>query len=162
VALAAVAVGVGALAYSLVPESSRLIATAAGLAALGTLDLANRTPHVWRQVPQRLVRQLTPGTLGVMWGADLGTLISTQKTTSLIWGSLLIAVLATPPHLGYLLLIVLAVAAPLSVAVLSVLHGIADSPTQPGRLSVRRMRGATGVVLLAVAVTLALTVVTPS
>lgn len=66
------------------------------LISLAALDIANRTPHVWRQVPQRLVRELPAGLLGLVWGADLGTLVSTQKTTSLIWGSLAARVLLDP------------------------------------------------------------------
>ena len=55
------------------------------LAVLGIADLADRTPHVWRQVPQRFARELPPGRLGFVWAYDLGLLVTTQKTTSLIW-----------------------------------------------------------------------------
>jgi hypothetical protein len=60
------------------------------------IDLAQRTPHVQRQVPQRLVRSVKPGRLGLVWGVDLATLFSTQKTTSLPWAMLAGLVLVAP------------------------------------------------------------------
>lgn len=93
--LALVLVVTGSVLTAL-PLPVRVTAAAVFLVALAWLDLLNRTPHVWRQVPQRLVRELPPGQLGVIWGADLGTLISTQKTTSLIWGAIAVCVLVRP------------------------------------------------------------------
>ncbi|MDQ2956127.1 MAG: hypothetical protein M3Y42_04070 [Actinomycetota bacterium] len=81
---------------SALPFGVRASVAAAVLISLAVLDIVNRTPHVWRQVPQRLVRELPAGQLGLVWGADLGTLVSTQKTTSLIWGSLAACVLLDP------------------------------------------------------------------
>lgn len=73
---------------SLLPEEPRSSVLLLVLIGLGVADLFGRTPHVWRQVPQRLVRALRPGRLGVVWALDLGTLVTTQKATSLIWAAL--------------------------------------------------------------------------
>ena len=87
---------VAALA-SLLPAMIRSIVLVALLTLLGLADLTNRTPHVWRQVPQRFARQLPPGRLGLVWAYDLGLLVTTQKTTSLLWVGLAGAVLAASP-----------------------------------------------------------------
>lgn len=58
------------------------------LLTLGTLDLSNRTPYKHRQVPQRFALGLADGPRGVIWGIDLGLLVTTQKTTSLWWAAL--------------------------------------------------------------------------
>lgn len=94
--LALVLVVTGSVLTAALPLAVRVSVAVAVLAALAWLDLRNRTPHVWRQVPQRLVRELPAGQLGVIWGADLGTLVSTQKTTSLIWGAIAVCVLVSP------------------------------------------------------------------
>src|SRR5262245_38308325 len=79
---------VGELLDRLVPLPVRLLALAVLGAALALADLRNRTPHIWRQVPQRLANRLPPGTLGLVWGFDLGLLFTTQKTVSLLWLSI--------------------------------------------------------------------------
>jgi len=56
----------GTLAGLVMPRTAREILTAVVLLALGVADLVNRTPHIWRQVPQRLVRELSPGRLGLV------------------------------------------------------------------------------------------------
>ena len=38
-----------------------------------------------RQTPQGLVRELDPFAVGLVFGVDIGSLVSTYKTTSLIW-----------------------------------------------------------------------------
>jgi hypothetical protein len=69
----------------------------AGLAVLfGLADLADRTPQLFRQVPQRLVRELSPGMLGSVWGFDLGLIVTTKKVTSLGWLAIAGAVLVRP------------------------------------------------------------------
>ncbi len=68
-----------------VSADTRLVAAAAVAAGLAAADLADRTPQLWRQVPQRLVRELPPGVLGLTWGIDLGLLVTTKKTGSLLW-----------------------------------------------------------------------------
>ncbi|MEU2615149.1 hypothetical protein ABZ570_26755 [Micromonospora sp. NPDC007271] len=80
-----------------VPSSWRYALLVAVVAMFGVADLVNRTPHVWRQVPQRLVRKLAPGQLGFVWAYDLGLFVTTQKTTSLIWIALAGAVLTQQP-----------------------------------------------------------------
>jgi hypothetical protein len=67
-----------------------LIAVLLGLAAA---DAIGRTPQVFRQTPQRLVTQLPPGRLGLVFGIDLGLLVTTRKATSLLWATLMAAVL---------------------------------------------------------------------
>src|SRR5688572_4570703 len=70
-----------------VPQPVRLVGLLVLVALLAVADLLNRTPHVWRQVPQRFARDLDhqPGRLGLVWAIDLGLLVTTQKTTSLLW-----------------------------------------------------------------------------
>lgn len=67
-----------------------------GFVFLGCLDILGRTPHVDRQVPQKLATSLSPGPRGLLWGLDLGALLTTQKSTSLIWAALLGATLLSP------------------------------------------------------------------
>ncbi|MFJ8544423.1 hypothetical protein ACIRFH_20790 [Streptomyces sp. NPDC093586] len=82
---------------ALVADTSwRRTITAVALVVFGVADLANRTPHIWRQVPQEHVRTMPPGMLGLTWGFDLGLLFTTQKSTSLTWGVLAAAVLLHP------------------------------------------------------------------
>jgi hypothetical protein len=86
----------GHLAGRFLPTSTRVVLLVGLAFALALADLTGRTPHVWRQVPQRLVRSLPPGTLGLTWGFDLGLLITTQKTSSLLWLSLAAVTLLDP------------------------------------------------------------------
>ncbi len=80
----------------LLPGWASVAAAVVLLLVLGVADLRQRTPHVWRQVPQTLWHKLTPGWLGVVWGFDLALLFSTQKTTSLIWACVAVVVLLEP------------------------------------------------------------------
>src|ERR1700730_16888775 len=52
----------------LVGLQARLWAVAAVCAFFGVADLMNRTPHMWRQVPEDLIDRLPPGSLGLAWG----------------------------------------------------------------------------------------------
>src|SRR5688572_28347562 len=63
-----------------VPRPVRLAVLLVLVALLAVADLLNRTPHVWRQVPQRFARDLDhqPGRLGLIWALDLGLLVTTQ------------------------------------------------------------------------------------
>ncbi|MEU8264995.1 hypothetical protein AB0C02_30830 [Micromonospora sp. NPDC048999] len=88
-----------AWALELVHPTARTVLLIAVLLGFGAADLLNRTPHVWRQVPQRFARELQPGRLGLIWAYDLGLLVTTQKTTSLLWIGLAGAVLVGPPSL---------------------------------------------------------------
>lgn len=101
----------GVLAYltgtalaALAPLPVRESAAGLAIAALGVADMANRTPHVWRQVPQSLVRTLPPGRLGLVWGFDLSLLVTTQKSTSLVWAALAGLVCLAPSHTALVLL----------------------------------------------------------
>lgn len=93
--------GLGLLAGSVlgmirVSTDTRLVAAAAVAAGLAAADLAGRTPQLWRQVPQRLVRELPPGMLGLTWGIDLGLLVTTKKAGSLLWLAIAGPVLIRP------------------------------------------------------------------
>jgi hypothetical protein len=85
-------------------HEERLLGVATICLALGLADMTNRTPQVWRQVPQRLMKTLPPGTLGAAWGFDLQLLFTTQKETSLIWASLVAALLVEPSAAPYIVL----------------------------------------------------------
>lgn len=87
---------VGTAVHDLVPAHARLWLLAVVCAVFAVADLANRTPHVWRQVPQSFARTLLPGERGLAWGFDLGTLFSTQKVTSLIWAAIAAGLLLSP------------------------------------------------------------------
>ena len=93
-----VAVAAGLLAA--VPTPVRIAVATAGLLVLGVLDLTDRTPMMQRQVPQRFARVLDHGTRGLMWGADLATVVSTRKTSSLPWVVLLVAPLSGSPAIA--------------------------------------------------------------
>lgn len=94
-----VALALAALSFLslLLPEAVRLVALLVLLVFFGVADFLNRTPHVWRQVPQRFAGQLGPWQLGLVWAYDLGLYVTTQKTTSLIWIGLAGVVLTQPP-----------------------------------------------------------------
>jgi hypothetical protein len=98
-------------AVHLVPLPVRIGGLVALVLLLGVADLLDRTPHVWRQVPQRFARELNhlPGRLGFIWAVDLGLLVTTQKTTSLLWIGLAGAVLLGTPGTVLLTLVTAAV-----------------------------------------------------
>jgi len=156
-AVAAVLVPVSSAAH-LAPEPVRAGVLVVLVVFLGLADLFNRTPHVWRQVPQRLARELNdqPGRLGLIWAVDLGLLVTTQKTTSLLWIGIAGAVLLGTPVAVVLTLAVAAVLYWLGTAIL-VMTGD-DFLTEPHRLgrlggwagAARRVAGAAGLGLAAV------------
>lgn len=78
------------------PPTGRLFALAGVAVLFGLADLADRTPQLFRQVPQRLVRELSPGMLGSVWGFDLGLIVTTKKVTSLGWLAIAGAILVRP------------------------------------------------------------------
>jgi hypothetical protein len=142
---------VGMLVH-VVPRPVSLAMFVAACVGLGVADLRRRTPHVWRQVPQWLWHRLSPGWLGVAWGIDLGLLVTTQKTTSLIWVSL-VAVVFLQPSAAVVVLPAIAVVASL-VAVAGTLI-----PGAEGRTGVRwsgpwvvKARRGSGLIILLVAV----------
>src|SRR5690242_6329534 len=62
---------VGALVRAVVPVHPRMLLLAFVCVALGLADLLDRTPHPWRQVPQSMIHQMSPGLRGIAWGVDL-------------------------------------------------------------------------------------------
>lgn len=138
----------GTLAGGVLPERTRVAVLAGVCAVLGAADLASRTPHVWRQVPQRLQDVLPPGSLGAAWGFDLGLLFTTQKTTSLLWVTLAALVLLAPGASGAVLAGTAAVAA-LVVALAAIrFDPFADSTGERARRWFRWARRASGAVIL--------------
>ncbi len=112
----------GTLVHSVLSAREQVWVLVAATAALGTADLLQRTPQMWRQVPQRLVRMLSPGFLGLVWGFDLGLLFTTQKTTSLIWMALA-AVVILSPWLAPVALLTIALALTSTIAASTLLIG---------------------------------------
>lgn len=94
--LATVFFGIGEPLSWILPRTAARIAAGVLLLLAGIADLANRTPHIWRQVPQALLRRLSPGRLGLAWGFDLSLLFTTQKSTSLTWSALTLVTLLEP------------------------------------------------------------------
>jgi hypothetical protein len=118
---------------------------------LAVLDLTNRTPHVWRQVPQQLVNTLPPGTLGLVWGFDLGLLFTTQKVASLIWVALA-GVILVEPTLVWVVLVGVAVIASLAVIAGSSREKTATWLMLMGRHRMTMFRRASGAAIAALAV----------
>ncbi|MBC6460710.1 hypothetical protein [Actinomadura sp. HBU206391] len=135
--LAVPAYVLGSLLESVLPETARLWLVAAVCAVFGAADLMNRTPHVWRQVPQHLVQRLSPGTLGVTWGFDLGLLVTTQKVVSLIWVAV-VAVVLLEPTVAAALLVGVAVLSNVAVTAWSM-----SAPTSDLRVSRRERKWVT-------------------
>ncbi len=139
----------GGLLTRVLPAPGRLWLLAAVAVALGVADLRNRTPQVWRQVPQRYVRVLRPGTLGLVWGFDLGLLVTTQKTVSLLWLSIA-AVLLLDPTDAPVVLASVALVASTAVVIWSLLPWATRIERRQDRTWVRRVRLASAGVLLTV------------
>ncbi len=126
---------------------ARLWALAALCAFFGVADLANRTPHLWRQVPQDLMMRLPPGPLGLAWGFDLGLLFTTQKAASLIWVAIAAGVLLDPP-LAAGLIVGIAVAAGLTAAAFSLWWRPGTGQPAAWVLRVRQVRLGSGAAIL--------------
>ncbi|MDQ1018614.1 hypothetical protein [Streptomyces afghaniensis] len=150
--LAAVLFGLGTLLEWWLPPHARLVAVAVSLVLLGLADIANRTPHTWRQVPQAYVRSIPPGRLGLVWGFDLSLLFTTQKSTSLTWAALAGTGLLVPSAAGYVL-VGMTVLGVLTIAVRSVYYSVNGMPDQGDRIRpwFTLIRRTCGVALLAVA-----------
>jgi hypothetical protein len=140
------------------PEPVRLASQVVLVVGFGVADLLNRTPHVWRQVPQRFARELNqqPGRLGLVWAFDLGLLVTTQKTTSLLWIGLAGAILTGSPATVVLAVVAAAATYWLGISVMVVTSGkvVADLARLLDRLArstvaVRRLAGAAGLGLAA-------------
>ena len=113
---------VGRALTAAAPESLRLLILAGVCLGFGIADLANRTPHIWRQVPQSFARELSPGLRGLIWGLDLGLLVTTQKAVSLVWVAICAMALVAPAA-APALLVGMALASSLSVTVWSLSPG---------------------------------------
>lgn len=138
----------GSLLQDLLPVRARLGVLALVCLGFALADLADRTPHPWRQVPQRLVHQLPPGALGLAWGFDLGLLLTTQKVVSLLWVALA-AVLLLDPAVAGAVLTGFAAAAVAPIAAWSVAGRVRDRPVGAWeRVWQRRVRRASGLTLL--------------
>jgi hypothetical protein len=140
----------GKAIHALFPSVLRTTLVVVICATLGAADLLNRTPHVWRQVPQALVRQLSPGFLGVVWGLDLGLLFTTQKVASLMWGAIA-AVSLLQPQQAPLLLVIIGLLTALTVVVKSLWprNECLNHGTKQDRRWLRLLRTASGSLLLA-------------
>lgn len=140
------------LALGAAPTRSRVIVFSALAAALAIFDLLGRTPQLVRQVPQRFGLQGLPfGRLGIIYGADVGLYLTTQKTTSLLWVAILGSVLLGPPTAVAATLITVAAVYPLAIAVLSALgqEDIIDFTFWSGRTRTwTRMAQLLGAILL--------------
>jgi len=143
----------GVVAQQALPEQWRLWLLAAVAAGFGVADLANRTPHVWRQVPQRFIHVMPPGKLGLAWGIDLALLVTTQKVVSFLWVTVA-AVVLLQPATAVPVLVFVAVLATVPVAVWS-LHGvrIRDSIGPWDRVGLPQTRMVSGIVILALSLT---------
>jgi len=117
----------GTMVSLVAPLPVREVMTAAVVLALGVADLMNRTPHVWRQVPQAFVRSLPPGRLGLVWGFDLALLFTTQKSTSLTWATLAATGLLFPTD-SWLVLLTMTAVGVLTIVVRSVAFSLRRPP----------------------------------
>lgn len=149
--LAVVAYLVASLLSAGLAEQVRLWIFAVVCVVLAAADLANRTPHVWRQVPQQLVNTLPPGALGLVWGFDLGLLFTTQKVASLIWVAVA-AVTLVQPALVWVVLVGVAVLASLTVIVGSTRERTATWLIMRGRRKVTVFRRASGAAIAVLAI----------
>ncbi len=123
--LAAALYALGTAVALVAPTFVREVLLGVLVAAFGVADMRNRTPHVWRQVPQKYVRSMAPGRLGLVWGFDLGLLFTTQKSTSLLW-VVLAAVGLLSPGSAWLVLPVMAFISVMTVVVRSVYWALPD------------------------------------
>ncbi|MGP4026828.1 hypothetical protein [Actinomadura sp. 3N407] len=143
---------VGRGAREVLPETPRALALATVALGFGLADLAGRTPHVWRQVPQVLVHRLAPGFRGVVWGFDLGLLVTTQKAVSLVWVTIA-AVVLLDPWMAAPVMIGMALLSNLGVVLWSVRFtpAMTEMGTRRERLWLRSIRALSGTALVTLA-----------
>ncbi len=156
--LAFVVAWLGGAVTSVLPDGWRRAAAVLVLLVLAAADLADRTPHVWRQVPQALVRSLPPGRLGLVWGFDLSLLFTTQKSTSLTWAGLA-GTLLLAPQAAWGVLPAMTLTELLAITAQSVRYA-RNGPARRGdrgRPWHRHLRRLAGCALLALAVALGVT-----
>jgi hypothetical protein len=130
--LATALFGLGSLLAILIPLQGRVWLTTVAILVFGLLDMINRTPHIWRQVPQRFVRSIPPGRLGLVWGFDLALLFTTQKATSLTWVALA-GVTLLQPNTAWPVLTTMAVVGVMAVAIRSVVFSLSGPSWQGDR-----------------------------
>lgn len=112
-------IAIGMVVAYVFPWQFRITLFAAGAVLLALADKTGRTPQVSRQVPVDLYHRLESGRLGFAWGADVGLLFTTQKTSSMPWLGLLAATMLVPTAaLPMLMSLALASAASLLVGVI--------------------------------------------
>ena len=146
------AVVVGTLLQALLPIGFRVMIVGGFCAALGAADLLNRTPHMWRQVPQEFARTLPMGFLGLTWGFDIGLLFTTQKVASLMWAAIAAVVLLRPADAPVLLVsMALLSAATIGLSTARSANSLLNHGTRWDRRWLRIMRAGSGSLLLAVA-----------
>jgi hypothetical protein len=151
--IAVLVYGAGMPISNAVPERYRAVLAALIIAGFGVADLAGHTPHVWRQVPQQLVRTLPPGRLGLIWGFDLSLLFTTQKTTSVAWAALT-GLLLLAPSAAVPAMLAMTLAGTAAVAIRSGTWGRRATPTALGdrrRPWFMAMRRSAGIALLLLA-----------
>lgn len=140
---------IGSTARSVFPMPARWLAFAVALTIFGTADIAQRTPYTRRQVPRRFFHLLPPGVLGVTWGLDIGLLFTTQKVTSLIWAAMAGAVIVYPTPLVPLTITI-------ALGLVVFMRSTRWRPPATGFTGAirgrRRMRTASGVLLIALAI----------
>lgn len=150
--LAAAVDALGSAVALLLPDGRRRAVAVVLLLALAAADLADRTPHLWRQVPQALVRSLPPGRLGLVWGFDLSLLFTTQKSTSLTWAGLA-GTLLLAPQAAWLVLPAMTLTGMLAITARSVRYARSGPARRGdrGRPWHARVRRLAGCALLALA-----------
>lgn len=82
---AAVGLLVGAVIPGVLGGIDREVALVVLAAVLAVADVTRRTPAMRRQTPQHLVRVLEPGSLGLVYGLDIGLQFTIWRYTSVLW-----------------------------------------------------------------------------
>lgn len=133
--------------HATLSQPARLWLLAAVCLVFGAADMANRTPRVQRQVPEALLHRLPPGTVGVVWGFDLGLLFTTQKAVSLIWVAIAAGILLDPVSAAAIVAGIAAFAA-LTVTGLSIARRPGVDRVSRWASSLRLARQGSGVLLI--------------
>jgi hypothetical protein len=89
IALAIIVLSVGV--EEILPMRGRYYSLGGALVVLLVLDASGRVIFLNRQTPQR-IRLLPPFARGMIWGLDIGLLVTTIKVTSLVWALIIITV----------------------------------------------------------------------
>ncbi len=151
--LASLLFGLGSALDQTLSSTTRTGVAGCALFVFGLLDAANRTPHIWRQVPQALVRVLPPWRLGAVWGFDLSLLFTTQKTTSLTWAAV-VGTMVVARWEAWVVMIGMTIISVATIALRSVLYAVrGPALTGDGRQAwFLWMRRAAGLVLVVIGI----------